>query len=1232
MDRILSWKIDSSTYAYIYPIKNSYISNRIPENSPLWGEIINEISVWSKDTYRANFDRMASEVKSKYGQTIPWQDQYWDFSDDNTNLPVNIVLLSGKDGDGSGNGGNGTGSGDGIEIYEELRDAINKELDKAKKDIEEQNRRVEEFVEQKVSETIAEAKNTIAETKKELAETRAELEDKLDGAAEALDKAAALFDMGEGGITGEQIQDALSSVSDHNKWITSYSGSIVDFQTDYDAAKRILGGIGSAEDALAGLFSQIGTTINDMDNTVGNVESWMVASAATIGDIATWYDVNASAVTEASSIINASAGTITDAINFISGDGLTTKVTSIMDGRNASIKEEIMTETSAAVTNVKNELNGLSGLVETSITRLDNIDGDLVSLGSRMNAEEQKMEQWINVSDSAMSLSHDLRDTWSVESGKLSTVANLTAETDGNGNIIYYVSGTTGEEIIVSHDGVNWVDAHGTTYAEERVYVHWSQAIGSYIQQQASSITMSVMNSSGLTAAIKLAIERGESGEDESVIKMVSDKLIITGDMIAQAISANTANIGGIHMGMGQVWSEAKNGSGTAKFRLDGVSGTLYASDADISGTIHAKSLILGNNQSIENYVTSQIPTDWTSEADVRRMITAFVSTPEFKDAVIEMGYVTEDYLKKWAESQSGLTEEQVKELIKTMAGAEVNGVLEDIVDATDGGTWKRIKIGGEIYQWKVFDAGDMVLLNRPYSGESEHGFTSVLVDSNGLLQGNNAIIHGMIYAIGGEIGGFGLLDSKLTVSRNGNYEDHIAFLNGSDKHKDTERGTLILAAGVNTGATTYYKYVSSEATEYKTIYTKRKYSSNVGDSNNTEVIAYTIQKVNGVNKFVRCENQFYFIIEKVANAAAISEDDIVVASSDGEEDVVYKESVVRKYTIETSQDGDIDVVYDYYSYESTTTSTDNSNANTMLYEDGTLFTETIIANGGYFSGELDAKGRFSGELQDATGTLKGVTIEANYLTGNIVLNTSNSLKAKGGQELYFSVGKEKLTDSNTKEYWNVDEVFWERQNANGENAGQTYTKTLTIASVSFKSGATITIPAFSGSVYRYAPAGKTNKSSNVKIVCSYRYNGESNSQPELINKTIPISSFSGADNRTNTLSTDKKTFTASKDGTLTIKFTYDIHLSTYSWLGADKAYCKIKFNTGGSKINVEYPKAAGGTSIASNGMRVLTSGGAKISAIDSTIELLSPNAKYGLQITDSGIKYKKDGGSWTSL
>ena len=568
---ILSWKIDSCTYAYIFPINNSYVSNRIPEDSPLWSSIIDEIGKWDYDTYYSNFQKMSKEVSEKYGTIIPWDELYWNFADENNVGNVNIVLLAGKDGEGYVNGGNGTSSGD--EVYEEFKDAINKELDKAKQDIEEQNKKVEEFVEKKVEETITEAKNTIAETKKELADTREELENKLEGAAEALDKAAALFDMGEAGITGEKIKEALSSVTECGKWITANSGTVHDFKTDYDAAKRILGGIGSAEDALAGLFSQIGTTINDMDNTVGNVESWMVASAATIGDIATWYDVNASAVTEASSIINASAGTITDAINFISGDGVTTKVTSIMDGRNDVIKDEIMAETSAAVTNVRNVLNGLSGVVETSIARLDGIDGDLTSLGSRMSAEEQKMEQWMTVSDSAMTVAQDLRETWSVESGKLSTVASLTAQVDDEGNVMYFVSGSTDSESddirVWKDDNDIWRDSNGVAYDEEDVIVHWSQAMASYIQQQTSAITMSVMGEDNLTAAIKLAI----SG-DSSIISMVAEEVVIDANVIARAISAETANIGGILIGDGRIECMETN-NGRPLFLLNGHDGSL---------------------------------------------------------------------------------------------------------------------------------------------------------------------------------------------------------------------------------------------------------------------------------------------------------------------------------------------------------------------------------------------------------------------------------------------------------------------------------------------------------------------------------------------------------------------------------------------------------------------------------------------------------------------------------
>ena len=619
MNKILSWKINSGTYAYIYvPNSTSYISNRIPEDSSLWENIIYEISRWDYDTYKANFQKMSKEVSEKYGVNIPWEDLYWNFADENSVGNVNIVLLSGKDGDGSG-AGNGYGQGgDGAEVYEELRDAINKELDKAKKDIEEQNKRVEEFVEQKVGETIAEAKKTIAETEKQLAETRAELETKLSGATEALDKAAALFELGEGNITGEQIKDALTSVDEYGGWLEEYSGTVKSLKTDYDLATQRMGSIGEAEDVTDGLFARFATSLNVVSGTVGNVERSMNASQGLIEDFASWYDTNADIATNASRWINAMSGQIVDNIEFISGDGLTTKITSEMNAFSGTIKDEIMTSTNSAVTNITNVMNGLSGTLQTTINRLNTLDGNLTSMGEEWDAVSGSMEQWINVSNSAMSLSNDLRDTWSIESGKLSTVANLTAVTDENGNIKYYVSGETFEEkrVFLNENG-RWYDEAGNEYNKENVYVKWSQVIGSYIQQQASSVTISVMNSSGLTAAIKAAIEREEgSNSDISVIRLISDKLVVTGDMIAKGISANYAQLGGINLSMGEIWSEATNPDGTPMFRLDGRtnSGTLYATNAEIKGSITATSLTLGETgQSVESFIDDKMINDYVS-------------------------------------------------------------------------------------------------------------------------------------------------------------------------------------------------------------------------------------------------------------------------------------------------------------------------------------------------------------------------------------------------------------------------------------------------------------------------------------------------------------------------------------------------------------------------------------------------------------------------------------------
>ena len=151
---------------------------------------------------------------------------------------------------------------------------------------------------------------------------------------------------------------------------------------------------------------------------------------------------------------------------------------------------------------------------------------------------------------------------------------------------------------------------------------------------------------------------------------------------------------------------------------------------------------------------------------------------------------------------------------------------------------------------------------------------------------------------------------------------------------------------------------------------------------------------------------------------------------------------------------------------------------------------------------------------------------------------------------------------------------------------------------------------------------------------CSVLYDG-STTEETLIRKTITAGSHGHSSKPTHRITTGEGVFTMEKDGILSVTFGYDVHLSTYAWLNADKSYAKVKFNTGGSKIIVEYPRPIEGVSIASNGMRVLTVSGASVSVIGEKITLLSPNKKYGLRITDSGVQIRRnsiDETSWTNL
>lgn len=100
MRAILSWKIDTGTYAYITEIGNtgSHIYGPIGEDTGQWREIVAAASAWDESKYRAHFEEMADEVRNKYGIEMTYGNDglFEDGSSDMVLLSVDDISSSGN--------------------------------------------------------------------------------------------------------------------------------------------------------------------------------------------------------------------------------------------------------------------------------------------------------------------------------------------------------------------------------------------------------------------------------------------------------------------------------------------------------------------------------------------------------------------------------------------------------------------------------------------------------------------------------------------------------------------------------------------------------------------------------------------------------------------------------------------------------------------------------------------------------------------------------------------------------------------------------------------------------------------------------------------------------------------------------------------------------------------------------------------------------------------------------
>lgn len=599
MARIFSWKINSGKYAYLLKddVNNTYIRNKITDKQELL-RISNTVFGYTENQYASEFSNLRDEVLTKYGKDIGsnYSVFYDTGGEDNSRQ---LILLSGKDGE---SGGNSHTSQNGILSeydYNILSEAINSEFESFRNQSELLSNEIKEYIQNSVGSTLHDALLQINNARAELDEMRENLTQVLAQDAEVI---AALSEFTGG--TSEELASILEQTAAMQNWISENESSIMNIVADYNEVGQY-GLIGENTNVSEGIFGKIGQCINALSGTVGTVSQQFNAANAVIETVAQWVDESAGTVSHLANTMNAQAGIVETVAQYMEGNQ-NNSLYSQINAQAGEMVDSLNTQTNERLTAINQVLSSVSGVVSTTMTNLDTISGNINTIENTMDVLSGQITESLTMFDQVNGTAMDLREQWNQASGILRTVANMVADITDDGEFLYEAIPVNselesirnlqleatlenGNEIYANSDVSLTANptTHIATHQSEDyiVQVQYSQASSSYIQQMSDSIMMGV-TSGDLISTIGLSVD-GET----SKINLLADKIILDGEVIAQTLIAEQADIGGVVIGCGEISSSSETGC----YKLDSA-GTINATNANISGAISATSLYIDDN------------------------------------------------------------------------------------------------------------------------------------------------------------------------------------------------------------------------------------------------------------------------------------------------------------------------------------------------------------------------------------------------------------------------------------------------------------------------------------------------------------------------------------------------------------------------------------------------------------------------------------------------------------
>jgi hypothetical protein len=312
--------------------------------------------------------------------------------------------------------------------------------------------------------------------------------------------------------------------------------------------------------------------------------------------------------------------------------------------------------------------------------------------------------------------------------------------------------------------------------------------------------------------------------------------------------------------------------------------------------------------------------------------------------------------------------------------------------------------------------------------------------------------------------------------------------------------------------------------------------------------------------------------------------------------------------------------------------------ARTKIYNDGVIETTQLIAPTGFFGGDIESSGIFTGKLEVDEGTLTNIEMsDSNISDSNFIVNGTGSLKVYSGQNYtgyygypVFKMDNLAVETGATKESAFVDSAYHYYKNSNGNNDGQWYggfsdDSWITLTSMDIgRNAVTASTPQMTCSYWIYTSGQKTAKNPKfamrlIGIIDSERY------ETIYTYKSFGEASFEGGDKKggdaywKNIIPAKSGIKVSSGYQSIAIQYQWYMHLHTYAWLSMDKSAGSFTINPNGGKIEVNYGARYDTFHLGNNGLSYYRTNG-KANLIISPNKLEMSRGGYGIKIDDNGI------------